>query len=128
MMLKADTIVELLCRRIDESGPEQALTVKRDGAFRSQTWNDLAGEIASGVAALVHLGVQPGDRVVQVCENRREWIVADLAMQMAGAVHVPIHPTLAGPQIAWQIRHCTPKVVLLSGPVQAGKIAALGSE
>ena len=128
MMLQAETVIELFCRRIEASGGEDALAVKREGQYRWQTWNDVAGDVARAVAGLVHLGVQPGDRVGQVAENRQEWIIADLAMQMAGAVHVPIHPTLAGPQIAWQIKHCTPKVVLLSGPGQAAKLAALGKE
>jgi len=128
MLIEADTIVELLCRRVDADGPQPALAVKRGGQYVWSTWNDLVGEIARTVAALVHLDVQPGDRVVQVAENRYEWIIADFAMQMAGAIHVPIHPTLAGPQIAWQIRHSGAKVALLSGEHQAAKLAALGEE
>ena len=53
---------------------------------------------------------------------------ADLAIQLARAVHVPIHPTLAGPQIAWQLRHCGCRVVFLSGPHQAAKLAPLAAE
>jgi long-chain acyl-CoA synthetase len=128
MMLSAETIIEILCRRIETDGPQPALAVKRGGPYVWLTWNDVAAEIARAVAALVHLGVQPGDRVVQISENRHEWIIADLAIQMAGAVHVPIHPTLAGPQIAWQLRHSTPRVALISGPAQAAKMAPLGDE
>jgi long-chain acyl-CoA synthetase len=128
MLLEADTIVELLCRRVDADGPRPALAVKRGGQYVWLSWNELVGEIARTVAALVHLDVQPGDRVVQVAENRYEWIIADFAMQMAGAIHVPIHPTLSGPQIAWQIRHSGAKVTLLSGEHQAAKLGALGDE
>ena len=128
MIHQADTIVEILCRRIETDGPRQALGVKRNGQYQWLTWNDLAGEISRATAALVHLGVRPGDRVVQVSENRYEWIIADLAIQMAGAIHVPIHAPLTGVQIAWQIRHSGAKVVLLSGPPQAAKLMALGDE
>src|SRR5688572_24092197 len=128
MLIRADTIVELLCRRIETDGPRPALAVKRDGKYHWLTWSELATDVCSAVAALVHLGVQPGDRVVQLSENRREWIIADLAIQMAGAIHVPIHAPLTGVQIAWQIRHSGAKVVLLSGPQQAGKLAGLGDE
>ena len=128
MLHQAETIVEILCRRIESDGPRLALGVKRGGKFEWLTWNDLAGQIASVTAALVHLGVQPGDRVVQLSENRPEWIIADLATQMAGAIHVPIHAPLTGVQVAWQIRHSGAKVALLSGPQQAAKLAALGGE
>ena len=128
MLHEADTIVEILCRRVETDGPRPALGVKREGQYQWLTWNDLAGEIPRMAAVLVELGVQRGDRVVQVSENRYEWIVADLAIQMAGAIHVPIHAPLTGVQIAWQIRHSGAKVVLLSGPAQAAKLAALGTE
>jgi long-chain acyl-CoA synthetase len=134
MMLTADTIVELLCRRIDASASAPALAAKRrssgepGGRYAWATWNEVAADVSQAVAALVSLGVQPGDRVVQISENRYEWIIVDLALHMAGAVHVPIHPTLSGPQIAWQIRHCGARVALLSGPHQAAKLAALGDD
>ncbi|MCU0878815.1 MAG: AMP-dependent synthetase/ligase [Pirellulaceae bacterium] len=122
------SIVELYCRRIDESGPQAALAYKREGEYHWLTWNDLAQETCRAVAALVKLGVQPGDRVAHVSENRYEWVIADLAIQMAGAIHVPIHSPLTGVQIAWQVRHSGAKVVLLSGPGQADKFAALGED
>jgi long-chain acyl-CoA synthetase len=128
MMLRAETIVELLCRRVETDGLRPALAIKRGGAYQWLTWNDIAAAVPQVVAMLVELGLRPGDRVAQVSENRYEWIVADFAIQMAGAVHVPIHPTLAGPQIAWQILHSGAKVVLLSGPHQAVKLAALEGE
>jgi long-chain acyl-CoA synthetase len=128
MLQQADTIVEILCRRIEADGARPALGVKRNGKFEWLSWNDIAAQIARVTAALLHLGVQPGDRVVQLSENRHEWIVADLAIQMAGAIHVPIHAPLTGVQIAWQIRHSGAKVALLSGPQQAAKLTALGGE
>jgi long-chain acyl-CoA synthetase len=128
MLHQAETIIEILCRRIESDGPRPALGVKRGAKFEWLTWNDVAGQFAGVTAALVHLGVQPGDRVVQLSENRPEWIIADLAIQMAGAIHVPIHAPLTGVQIAWQIRHSGAKVALLSGPQQAAKLAAPGGE
>ena len=36
------------------------------------------------------LGVQPGDRVAILSENRIEWALADLAGQCAGGVRLPM--------------------------------------
>jgi long-chain acyl-CoA synthetase len=128
MMLQAPTIVELFGRRIEADGPRPALAVKRGGQFQWLTWNDVASDVRRLAAALVSLGTEPGDRVALISENRYEWIVCDLAIQLARAVHVPVHPTLAGPQIAWQLRHCGCHVALFSGPHQSAKLAPLAGE
>ncbi len=75
-------------------------------------------------AVLVEMGVKPGDRVIQVSENRYEWIVFDVAVHMAHAIHVAVHSTLTGPQIAFQIEDSGAKLVVISGPEQAQKLAA----
>ena len=67
------------------------------------TWNQIADDARRMAAALVRLGVKPGDRVIQVSENRYEWIVLDLAIHLARGIHVAVHSTLTGPQIAYQI-------------------------
>jgi long-chain acyl-CoA synthetase len=128
MFIQAPTVVELFARRIAADGPQPALAIKRGGEYRWLSWNEVASDVRRLAAALTSLGVQPGDRIAHVSENRYEWIVTDLAIQIARAIHVPIHPTLAGPQIAWQLRHCGCQVVLLSGPQQAAKLVPLADE
>ena len=104
------------------------MAIKRGGKYEWLTWNDVAADVRRLAAALVAIGIEPGGRVAHVSENRYEWIVVDLAIQLARAIHVPIHPTLAGPQIAWQLRHCGCKVAFLSGTHQAEKLAAAAAE
>ena len=74
---------------------------------------------------LQSLGVQPGDRVAILSENRIEWALADLASQCAGAVTVPIYPTLLADTIAYIMQDCTPKAIFLSTEEQARKIEPL---
>ena len=76
------------------------------------------------LAATLHaVGVRPGDRVAQVSENRYEWIVVDLALHLLGAVHVPIHVTLSGEQIAEQIAESGARVVFVSTAELLGKFS-----
>src|SRR6478736_7013335 len=125
MLLQAPTITDIFARRIAADGPKPALGIKRNGQYHWLTWNDIATDVRRLVAALVSLGVESGERIAHVSENRYEWIVADLAIQLARAVHVPIHPTLSGPQIAWQLHHSGCRFVLISGPHQVAKLAPL---
>ncbi|MCI0358562.1 MAG: long-chain fatty acid--CoA ligase [Planctomycetaceae bacterium] len=128
MIHQADTIVEILCRRIETDGERPALAVKHAGQFRWLTWNELAGDIAQTTATLVELGISRGDRVAHLSENRLEWVIADFAIQMAGAIHVPIHAPLTGAQIVWQVRHSGAKVLLVSTREQVAKLAPLADQ
>jgi long-chain acyl-CoA synthetase len=117
------TLVQLFLDRLAQSGPRPALWIKREGQFQSRTWDELGRAVRRAAAVLVELGVQPGDRVIQISENRYEWIVADLAILLSGAIHVPVHASLTGPQIAYQIRDSGARVVMVSTAAQAAKLA-----
>ena len=128
MIHRADTIVEILCRRVETDGDRPALAIKQGGQFRWLTWNEIAADVAQTAAALVELGVRPGERVAHLSENRHEWVIADFAIQMAGAIHVPIHAPLTGSQVAWQVKHSGAQVLLISTREQAAKLAPLAAE
>ncbi|MEX0978954.1 MAG: AMP-dependent synthetase/ligase, partial [Pirellulales bacterium] len=123
-----DTIISMFCRRVAADGDKPALHFRTGEKFTTLTWNELAAEVRRTAAALAELGVKPGDRVVQASENRREWIVLDLAIHMARGIHVAVHSTLSGPQIAWQINNSGAKLVVVSGPEQAANLAPATGE
>lgn len=120
---RLETIPGVFCARAAADGDGPALWVRRAAGFEPLTWNELADDVRRTAAALLELGAAPGDRVVQISPNRYEWIATDLAIQLARAVHVPIHVSLSAPQIAYQILDSGAKVVVLAGPDQASKLA-----
>jgi long-chain acyl-CoA synthetase len=76
-----------------ERGGRPFMWAKRDGRYRPLAWSaaaDQASRLARGLRAL---GVEPGDRVALVSENRPEWVVADLAIMSLGAMTVPAYVT-----------------------------------
>jgi len=122
-----DSVVALLASRLEESADQLALWIK-SGDWRSRTWREVGNDVLRMASWLVEQGVEPGDRVAQLSENRYEWLLADLAMHVAGAVHVPIHAPLTGEQAAFQIRDSGARLVLLSTSEQVGKLAARADE
>lgn len=86
-------------------------------------WGEIAHQVRTLAAALIRCGVSPGDRVVQLSENSDRWIIADLAIQMAQAVHVALDARLSGQQAAEQISGSDARVVIVSTPAQACKLA-----
>jgi long-chain acyl-CoA synthetase len=81
--------------------------------WRTLSWNDLREQGLSLAAALVDLGVEPGDRVAIMATNRIEHILADVAAMHAGAVAVSIYNTLSPTQVAYVAGHSAPTVVFL---------------
>ena len=54
------------------------------------TWHDLQHQANQAARAFIALGVEVGERVAIWAPNIREWIVAALGAQSAGAVLVPV--------------------------------------
>ena len=69
------------------------LWAKRDGRYQKLSWTEAADAVNRLARGLALLGIEPGDRVALVSENRPEWVVADLAIMAAGAVTVPAYVT-----------------------------------
>jgi long-chain acyl-CoA synthetase len=88
-----DNLVSLFLARAEEKGDAPFLWAKRDGEWRSISWSEAARQVAALSASLRRIGLQPGDRVALVSENRPEWLIADLGIMAAGCVTVPTYTT-----------------------------------
>ena len=109
-------------------GPLPALRFKQDGLWRYFSWDDYRRQADHFAAGLVELGVQPGDRVAILSENRWEWLVADHGILSAGAVDVPIHAPSTAAQIQYQLEHSGAIGVLLSTREQWEKVSSVKAQ
>ena len=123
-MKTASTIAASFLQHVDQRPDARALLIRRAGRFSPISWREMANDVARTVSALVGCEVKPTDRVVQISENRYEWIVLDLALQFLRAVHVPINPVRSGQQMAELISHCDPQLIVLSNADAANKLLA----
>jgi long-chain acyl-CoA synthetase len=88
-----ENLVSLFLTRAETNGDKPFLWAKRDGEWRSISWSEAARQVAALGASLKRIGLQPGDRVALVSENRPEWLIADLGIMAAGCVTVPTYTT-----------------------------------
>jgi len=70
-----------------------ALRHKVGGKYRDLSWNQFAEQILAYGRALIHLGLQPGDRVAIMSPNSPQWAFADLGIMAAGGLTVPVYHT-----------------------------------
>ncbi|MEX1309268.1 MAG: long-chain fatty acid--CoA ligase [Candidatus Sulfomarinibacteraceae bacterium] len=76
-------------------------------------------------SALSELGVEAGDRVMLLSDNRPEWHMVDIATLSLGAVDVPIYGTLTPEQIAYQVKDSGAKVAVIENAEQMEKFLAI---
>jgi len=86
-------LVAMFFARAKEGGDKPFLSHKAGEAWVSLSWAEAAKQVASLATGLKAIGLQPGDRVMLVSENRPEWCITDLAIMAAGCVTVPTYIT-----------------------------------
>ena len=64
--------------------------------------------------ALVQLGVNPGDPVALLAENRLEWPIVQAAVALCGAVLVPLNTHFAKQDLRFALQHSRSKALFLS--------------
>jgi long-chain acyl-CoA synthetase len=89
----APNLVALFLKRADEKGDAPFLGHKFGGEWVTQSWRSAAEHVCLLAEALRAMGLQDGDRVALVSENRPEWCIADLAIMAAGCITVPTYTT-----------------------------------
>ena len=79
--------------QVDRYGDQPFLWAKREGVYKPLSWGDAAARVTALTRGLRMLGVQPGDRVALISENRPAWLISDVAIMSAGAITVPAYTT-----------------------------------
>lgn len=121
MSLLYRNITELQRVQAERLGPAVALRFKQHGIYHDLTWHDYREQSLAAAAALVEAGVEFGDRMGLVSENRVEWLIADMAILAAGAVNVPPHAPLTAEQIRFQLQDAGVSWLFVSGAGQLDK-------
>ncbi len=109
-----DSLVQMFLARVREKGDAPFLWAKRDDAWCSTSWNQAARQAAGLATSLRRIGLERGDRVMLVSENRPEWLIADLAIMAAGCVTVPTYTTNTTRDHAHILGNSGAKAVIIS--------------
>ena len=121
-MLDYDSIKNLpdmFFKQADKFGDAPFLWTKQDGNWQSQSWKEIESKITALSRGLRANGVQPGDRILILSENRPAWFVSDLAIMSAGAITVPTYTTNTIEDHLHVLTDSGAKVAIISGPKMA---------
>ncbi len=115
-------LAQLFLRRAGERGDRPMLWAKSNGVYHPWSWSRVEAESGAIAATLVDAGLDPGDRVLLVAENRPEWCIADLAILRAGGITVPAYTTNTTEDHRFLLEHSEARFVICSGPALAKRL------
>ncbi|WP_175945408.1 AMP-binding protein [Caballeronia sp. BCC1704] len=84
-----------------------------DGHVVDYTWKDVGDEARRMAGWLRSLQLPPGSSISIVGKNSAHWIIADLAIWLAGHVSVPLYPTINPDTARYVFEHCNVRVVFV---------------
>ena len=116
------TVADLPFHMLGRFAKPLAIGRCRDAAVEGLSSQAAFERIRDLSLGLRSLGMSVGDRVAILAESRPEWILCDLAVLAAGAVTVPIYPTLAASQVRYILQDSGARLALVSTAEQLGKL------
>lgn len=84
-----------------------------NGQYKTYTYKEAGLEIRKIAQSLKDLNLPKDGKVAILSKNCAHWIMADLAILMAGYVSVPIYPTLLADGIEYIINHSEAKAIII---------------
>ncbi|MBL6963451.1 MAG: long-chain fatty acid--CoA ligase [Bacteroidetes bacterium] len=95
---------------------------KENGEWReysAKEYIDYANHLSYGLWAL---GVEKGDKIATITNNRPEWNFVDMAICQIGAIHVPLYPNILEDEYEYILNHSESKIVFISSEIIYNKV------
>jgi long-chain acyl-CoA synthetase len=112
----------LFFRQVKRQQERTALRRKEYGIWNRISWTEYGQRVREAAAGLVSMGVQKGDRVAVLGDNRPEWLICHLATMTAGGVTCGVYPTSAPDQVAYVVGHSDSRVLFVENEEQVDKV------
>ncbi|MBY0476076.1 MAG: AMP-binding protein [Chitinophagaceae bacterium] len=84
-----------------------------NGVYKTWTWKEAGDECRRMAAALITLNLPERSHIAILSKNCAHWMMADIAIMMAGCVSVPIYPTLTAASIQPILEHSDAKAIFI---------------
>ena len=109
-------VFDLLDNYVEKYPDQQvALAGKKSGQwikYSSKSYKEYADILSY---ALIELGIEKGDKVAMILNNRPEWNMLDMAVSQVGAITVPVYPTISEEDYRYILHDCDAKMVIIDG-------------
>lgn len=123
-----DTLARVFLNTEKNYRKEALMLVKREGKYCPISTDEFSQRVRNISAGLSAFGLNSGDKLIILSENRPEWVMVDLAAICLGAVTVPIYTSLTPPQIKYIINDSEARFVVCSNPDMWSRLEVIRAE
>ena len=103
-------------------GDAVALREKEFGIWQSLTWAEYLDRVRDFALGLRALGVDRGDRVAIVGDNRPEWVIAELAAQSIGVLPIGLYQDAVATEVEYLLTESGARLVVAEDQEQVDKV------
>ncbi|HEV7734949.1 MAG TPA: AMP-binding protein, partial [Candidatus Binatia bacterium] len=96
----------------------------RDGEWRDVSWTTMATRVRQIAAALIDMGVTPGDRIALLSGTRAEWMEVDFAILSTGALTIPIYPSVLAAECGYILNNAGATMAFVENAAQRAKVVS----
>lgn len=115
------TINEVFENRVNKYQDRMAVEKRYGDKWVTISYNEYYDRSKKAGLGLYALGVRKGDRISIFSENRLEWIFTDMGALGIGAIVAPIYATVNKEEVAYILKDCSAKVIVLEDGNQLEK-------
>lgn len=120
------TLISMIEDSIQKHANKPALAYKQKGdTYQDISYSDFGDSIEHFSKGLRSLGVEKGDRIAILSENRPEWAISDFSILKIGAINVPMFSTLTAAQVGYILKDSGAKIICVSTVKQLEKVNAI---
>lgn len=116
------TLPGLLAQHAADHPDDVALREKEFGIWQETTWAEYLNRVRSFALGLVKLGVEKGDRIAIIGDNRPEWVIAELAAQVVGALPLGLYQDSISAELARMLEASEARLVVAEDQEQVDKV------
>src|SRR5260370_16513310 len=105
------------------------LNAKVDGSWKSYSTSEVHDMVYQLATALLEMGISGGDGTTEgrdkiglISNGRPEWLIIDLAVQLTGAILVPLYPNTSTKEIEQILKEAEVKYVFVSSSDLCDKV------
>lgn len=125
---KFRTLVDIFEHSVAAFADRPLFGTKKDGQWRWMTYGEFGSKVDALRGGLAKLGVEKGDRVAIISNNRPEWAIAAYATYGLGAQFVPMYESQLTKDWKYILSDCAAKVLFVANRAIADRIAEIRGE
>ncbi len=124
-MAQPDTLPKFVFANAAKFPARVALREKEFGIWQTVTWQQFAEHVRAFACGLKALGVERGERIAIIGDNRPEWLYAEYGAQAIGAISVGVYQDSGAQEAKHVIEASQARIIVAEDQEQVDKILEL---